>query len=604
MAKDTVQRRLAAIVAADVVGWSRLMGADEAGTLAALKAHRQELIDPKLAEYGGRIVKTTGDGMLVEFASAVDAVNSTTDIQAAMVARNEGVPESRRMQFRIGVNLGEIIFEADGDIFGDGVNIAARLEELAEPGTVNISEDVYRQVHGRLDAALQDLGAQELKNIRNPVRVYRVGEAAPAAAAAPVAAPEATPVTPRKPESPTTVGFDTRPAIAVLPFDNMSRDEDQEFFADGIAEDLITALSLWRLFPVIARNSSFTYKGQKIDLKQVGRELGARYVLEGSVRKAGNRLRITAQLIDTESGAHIWAERFDRELEDIFDLQDEITESIVHNIMPEISMAETERAIRVPPANLDAWEYLQRGIWHLYRYTREDTEKAREYFLGALERDASLSLAASYRATCNVWDLLYGWTDSPAESMVEAMEYCRRAIALNSQDPTAYSISSAIVSLSGDAARGIEEGKRAVELNPSSSLAQFCSAFPLIYLGRAEEALAGMDRAIRLSPRDPMMPVYYGVQGLAYLMLRRFDESITCLNRALQEQPDNVRALLRLTAAEAHNGDLNAARATFARAERVMPAPSREYFAASHPFANSEDLDFLLEGLRLAGWQG
>ena len=563
-----------------------------------MKAHRQELIDPKFGEYGGRIVKTTGDGMLVEFASAVDAVNCTTDIQAAIAARNDGVPESTRMQFRIGVNLGEIIFEADGDIFGDGVNIAARLEELAEPGTVNISEDVYRRVHGRLDAALQDLGAQELKNISNPMRVYRIGEAAPAAA------PEPAPATPRKPETPTTVGFDTRPAIAVLPFDNMSRDEDQEFFADGIAEDLITALSLWRLFPVIARNSSFTYKGQKIDVKEVGRELGARYILEGSVRKAGNRLRITAQLIDAESGAHIWAERFDRELEDIFDLQDEITESIVHNIMPEISFAESERAIRVPPANLDAWEYLQRGIWHLYRYTREDTEKAREYFIGALERDASLSLAASYLAVCNIWDLLYGWTDSLAESMAEAMEYCRRAIALNSQEPTAHSISGTIIALSGDAARGLEEGKRAVELNPSSSLAQFCSAFPLIYLGRAEDALAGIDRAIRLSPRDPMMPIYYGIQALAYLMLRRFDESITCSNRALQAQPDNIRALLRLTAAEAHNGDLGAARATFARAERVMPAPTREFFATSHPFANSEDLDFILDGLRLAGWQG
>ena len=490
----------AAIVAADVVGWSRLMGDDEAGTLAALKAHRQELIDPKLGEFGGRIVKTTGDGMLVEFASAVDAVNCTTEIQAAIAERNEGVAESKRMQFRIGINLGEIIIDTDGDIFGDGVNIAARLEELAEPGTVNISEDVYRQLHGRLDATLQDLGTQELKNIKNPVRVYRVGDAEEAEASPADAV--------HKPKSPTAVGaigaggFEARPAIAVLPFDNMSRDEDQEFFVDGIAEDLITALSLWRLFPVIARNSSFTYKGQKIDVKQIGSELGARYVLEGSVRKAGNRLRITAQLIDAESGAHVWAERFDREIEDIFDLQNEITERIVHNIMPEISLAEAERAIRVPPANLDAWEYLQRGAWHLYRYTREDTEKAREYFVDALARDPSLSLAASYRATCNIWDLLYGWTDSPADCMAEAMEFCRQAIALNSQDSTAHSISGSIMAISGDAARGLEAGKRAVELNPSSSLAHFCSAFPLVYLGRAEESLAGIDRAARSDDAD------------------------------------------------------------------------------------------------------
>ncbi|MEE8172799.1 MAG: adenylate/guanylate cyclase domain-containing protein, partial [Alphaproteobacteria bacterium] len=363
MARDSVQRRLAAILAADVVGWSRLMGADEAGTLARLKQHRGALLDPKFEEYGGRIVKTTGDGVLVEFPSAVDAVKCASEIQEAMAKRNAGVPESTRMLFRVGINLGEIIIDTDGDIFGDGVNIAARLEELAEPGTVNISEDVYRQVHSRLDAELQDLGAQELKNIAKPVRVYRVGGATSATPAGGAV---------NAPGGAAPTGFEARPAIAVLPFDNMSRDEEQEYFADGISEDLITALSLWRLFPVIARKSSFTYKGQKVDVKQVGRELGARYVLEGSVRKAGQRLRITAQLIDAESGAHVWAERFDRELADIFDLQDEITESIVHNIMPEISMAEAERATRVPPASLDAWEYLQRGLWHIYRYTRED----------------------------------------------------------------------------------------------------------------------------------------------------------------------------------------------------------------------------------------
>ncbi len=596
MTDTRVQRRLAAIVAADVVGWSRLMGADETGTLAALKAHRQELIDPKLSEYDGRIVKTTGDGMLVEFPSAVDAVKCTTEIQAAMAERNQGVAEAKRMDFRIGINLGEIIIDTDGDIFGDGVNIAARLEELAEPGTVNISEDVYRQVHGRLEAGLHDLGSQDLKNIAKPVRVYRVGENAAAAPAA------AAPQNPGKPA--TAGGFEARPAIAVLPFDNMSRDEDQEFFADGIAEDLITALSLWRQFPVIARNSSFTYKGQKIDVKQVGQELGARYVLEGSVRKAGNRLRITAQLIDADSGAHIWAERFDRELEDIFDLQDEITESIVHNIMPEISIAESERATRVPPANLDAWEYLQRGIWHLFRYTRADTEKARDLFNGALERDPSLSLAESYQATANIWDVLYGWTDTPADSMAQAMEYCRRAIVLNSQDSTAHAITGSIMAISGDAERGHEEGKRAVELNPSSALAHFCSAFPLVYLRRSEEALAGIERAVRLSPRDPMVPIYYGVQALAHLMLRDFDDSIAYSRRALQEQPDNIRALHRLAVAEAHKGDLDAARATYAEAERVMPSPSLEYIAASHPFAYTEDLDFILDGLRKAGWEG
>ena len=591
MVENRVQRRLAAIVAADVVGWSRLMGADEAGTLATLKAYRKELIDPKLAEYDGRIVKTTGDGMLVEFASAVDAVNCTTEIQAAIAKRNEGVPENIRMRFRIGINLGEIIIDTDGDIFGDGVNIAARLEELAEPGTVNISEDVYRQVHGRLDAGLHDLGQHDLKNIAKPVRVYRVGEAAAAGGS-------------RVSSGAVETGFEARPAIAVLPFDNMSRDEDQEYFADGISEDLITALSLWRLFPVIARNSSFTYKGEKIDVKQVGRELGARYVLEGSVRKAGQRLRITAQLIDAESGAHVWAERFDRELADIFDLQDEITESIVRNIMPEISLAETERASRVPPANLDAWEYLQRGIWHTFRYTREDNEKAKEYFAGALERDPTLALAAAWRAGANLWDVLYGWTETPRESMSEALEHCRRAISLNAQDSLAHSMLAAVLAFSGQAERATESGQRAVELNPSSSVAHFCRAVPLIYLRRNEEALAGIETAIRLSPRDPMMSLYHAVQALAHLMLRQFDKSIACSRRALREQPDNVRALHRLACALAHKGDLDAARAAYTEAERVLPAPPLEYFSGSHPFTHSEDLDFILDGLRMAGWKG
>ena len=295
------------------------------------------------------------------------------------------------------------------------------------PVTVNISEDVYRQILGRLDAGLEDLGPQELKNIANPVRVYRVGESAETNRAT------ATANQFEAPSGAGATGFDARPAIAVLPFDNMSRDAEQEYFADGISEDLITALSLWRLFPVIARNSSFTYKGQKVDVKQVGRELGARYVLEGSVRKAGNRLRITAQLIDAESGAHVWAERFDRELEDIFDLQDEITESIVRNVMPEMSHAETERATRVPPANLDAWEYLQRGLWHIYRYTREDNGKAKEYLAGALERDPTLALAAAFQGAANFWDVLYGWTESPRESVSQALEHCRRAVALNAQ---------------------------------------------------------------------------------------------------------------------------------------------------------------------------
>jgi adenylate cyclase len=598
MTRESVQRRLAAILAADVVGWSRLMGADEAGTLLTLKAHRRDLVDPKIAEYGGRIVKTTGDGVLVEFSSAVNAVKCASDIQESMVERNVGVPEDLRMLFRVGINLGEIIIDTDGDIFGDGVNIAARLEELAAPGTVNISEDVYRQVLGRLDAGLEDLGPQELKNITNPVRVYRVGEPAETDRATATRNQSETPI------GAGATGFDARPAIAVLPFENMSRDEEQEYFADGISEDLITALSLWRLFPVIARNSSFTYKGKKVDVKKVGGELGARYVLEGSVRKAGNRLRITAQLIDAESGAHVWAERYDRDLDDIFDLQDEITESIVRNVMPEISHAETERATRVPPSNLDAWEHLQRGLWHIYHYTREGNEKAKEHLAMALERDPTLALAAAFQGAAHFWDVLYGWTESPRESVSLALEHCRRAVALNAQEPLAHAMLAVSLTFSGQAERGLEAGERGVELNPSSAIAHFCRAVPLVFMQRSEEALAEIETAIRFSPRDSLMSNYLGIQALVHLMLRQFDETIVCARRALREQSDNIRAFHRLAIAEAYKGNLDAARTAYAEAERLVPAPPLEFFAASYPFTHSEDLDFILDGIRKAGWQG
>ena len=363
MADKRVERRLAAILAADVVGYSRLVGIDEEGTLAALKALRKSLIDPKITEHRGRIVKNTGDGALVEFASAVDAVRCAVEIQRETADRTINIPEDRRIEFRIGINIGDIVIE-EGDIFGDGVNIAVRLESIAAPGGVCISEDVYRQVRGKFDATFEDIGEQKLKNIVQPVRVYRVrivGTSAGASAG----------------EHSTNLPLPDKPSIAVLAFQNMSGDLEQEYFADGIAEDIITALSKSRWLFVIARNSSFTYKGRSVDVKQIGRELGVRYVLEGSVRKSGNRVRITGQLVEAATGVHLWAERYDRDLTDIFAVQDEITESVASAIEPAMAQAERLRVSRKPPDSLVAWEAYHRGLWHFLKQEPSENDQAK-----------------------------------------------------------------------------------------------------------------------------------------------------------------------------------------------------------------------------------
>jgi TolB-like protein/class 3 adenylate cyclase len=364
MSEARVERRLAAILAADIAGYSRLMGNDEEGTLAALKACRRELIDPKIAEHRGRIVKTTGDGALVEFASAVDAARCAIEIQRVMAKRSAAVPEARRVEFRIGINVGDIISD-EGDIYGDGVNIAARVESLASPGAICLSEDAYKQIKGKVELDVSDMGEQQLKNIAQPVRVYSVR-------------------LDRAPERPVLVLPD-KPSIAVLAFQNMSGDPEQEYFVDGMAEDIITALSRMRWLFVIARNSSFVYKGRAVDLKQVGRELGVRYVLEGSVRKSGSRVRITGQLIDTATGAHLWADRFDGGLEDVFDLQDQVTTNVVGAIAPTLERAEIERAKRKPTESLDAYDYFLRGMASVHQWTSDANDEALRMFRKAIE---------------------------------------------------------------------------------------------------------------------------------------------------------------------------------------------------------------------------
>jgi adenylate cyclase len=379
MAEARAERRLAAILAADVAGYSRMMGADEEGTLAALKACRRELIDPKIAEHRGRIVKTTGDGALVEFASAVDAVRCATEIQRAMAERNAAISEDRRIEFRIGINVGDIIID-EGDIYGDGVNVAARVETLASPGAICISDNAYQQIKGKLTLEVSDVGEQQLKNIAQPVRVYSVRLAG--AATRP------------------TLSLPDRPSIAVLPFQNMSGDPEQDYFADGMVEDITTGLSRINWLFVIARNSTFAYKGKSIDVKQIGRELGVRYVLEGSVRKAADRVRITGQLIDTATGAHVWAERYDRKFDDIFALQDDITLSVVGAIEPSLRLAEIERVKRKRSDSLDAYDLVLQAQPDVYTRVPEHVTKALLLLERALTFDPNYALAHAYAAEC------------------------------------------------------------------------------------------------------------------------------------------------------------------------------------------------------------
>ena len=384
MAEARVERRLAAILAADIAGYSRLMGNDEEGTLAELKACRRELMDPKIAEHRGRIVKTTGDGALVEFASAVDATRCAIEIQRTMASRNATIPEDRRVEFRIGINVGDIIFD-EGDIFGDGVNIAARVESLASPGAICLSENAYKQIEGKVAIDVSDMGEQHLKNIAHPVRVY--GVRLDGASERP------------------TLALPDKPSIAVLPFQNMSGDPEQEYFADGVVEEIITALSRIRWLFVIARNSSFTYKGRAVDIKQVGRELGVRYVLEGSVRISADRVRITGQLIDASNGAHLWADRFDGALKDIFDLQDQVSASVVGAIAPKLEEAEIERAKRKPTERLDAYDYYLRGMaatHSVFEGTENAVSEALRLFYRAIELDPNYASAYGMAAWCHV----------------------------------------------------------------------------------------------------------------------------------------------------------------------------------------------------------
>jgi adenylate cyclase len=584
VAKDT-RRKLAAILAADVVGYSRLMGEDEAGTLDALRVHREGLIEPKIAEHEGRIVKLMGDGVLAEFPSAVEAVQCGVEIQHALAQRNADIPEDKRMAYRIGINLGDIIVEGD-DIYGDGVNIAARLEGLAEPGGVCVSGKVRDELRGKFDLGFDDLGAQSVKNIAEPVRVYRVTAEQLTLSAAPSSKPLPLP---------------DKPSIAVLPFDNMSGDPEQEYFADGIAEDIITALSKFRWFFVIARNSSFTYKGKSVDVKQVAEELGVRYVLEGSVRKAGNRVRISAQLIDAATGNHVWAERYDRELADIFDLQDEMTATIVGAIEPELGGAERARAKRKPPDNLDAWDRYQRGLWHFWRYTREDTDEAERLFQSSIDLDPGFGPAYAGIAYLLNFHVVYGWTDTPDQTLGRALRAGQLAVSTDDKDPFAHFALGRTLALQGNFEAAIAELEQAIDLNPNLALAYYGLGFALTWSGRAREALPHFHKAIRQSPHDPALWTFETLTGFAHIHLGEYAEAVEWLRKAARHPNSGFWANLSLAVAFVEQEESDKARAAMDAALQLQPDLSVTAVAAMLGSLHPDWKDRYLDGLRKAG---
>ncbi len=589
MAEERVQRRLAAILAADVVGYSRLMGHDETGTLAALKAHRKELIEPNSAEYHGRIVKLTGDGTLMEFGSAVDAVLFAVDVQRAIVGRNAEVPEDRRITYRMGINIGDIIIDGD-DIYGDGVNVAARLEGLADPGGICVARNVFNQVKNKVDLGFEDMGEQDIKNITEPVRAYRVlkGSEAPGAAS------PATEVA--------ALQLPDKPSIAVLAFNNMSDDPGQEYFADGIAEDVITALSRFRSLFVIARNSTFTYKGQAVDITQVARELGVRYVVEGSVRKAGNRVRITAQLVDAASGNHLWADRFDGSLDDVFDLQDQITEQIVVAVEPEIQIHERERARRKPPESLDAWELVQHGLSHYDHPNKTDLTEAIRHFGEAVALDPEFAAANAHLAMAYWMSVHFGHADDTANALAAARTSAEQAVSLDPNEPLARTILGRVHLFAGEIEMAIGEMRAAIAINPNLAWGHHSLGWVYHYgAGQPEQALPHYDTALRLSPRGFWRWLFFMVKGSALRALGRHDEAITYSRQACQFPDTGYQPYMYLVAALAEAGKTSEAQTVLEKAMQVQPALSIGYIRNNFVGMHEATWKSLRDSLRKAG---
>jgi len=572
-------RRLSAILAADMAGYSRLMGEDEAGTAQALRQYHAAA-DPLVVQHGGRIVKTTGDGVLIEFGSVIGAVECAVALQQLAAERNSGIAADRRMEWRIGIHLGDVLVEGD-DILGDGVNIAARLEGIAESGGICISEDAFRQVRGKIAVEFTDLGEQALKNIARPLRVYRAG---------PASAPE-------QPAAPATaLPLPDKPSIAVLPFQNISRDPEQEYFADGMVEEIITALSRIRWLFVIARNSSFTYKGQAVDVKQVGRELGVRYVLEGSVRKGGGRVRITGQLIDALTGTHLWADRFDGSLEDVFELQDRVAVSVAGVIEPTLQAAEMRRSAARLTTDLSAYDLYLRALAVFYPITKDRVLEALGLLEQAIAIDPNYGPALSWAAICHMRLVNDGWTEAPETNRGKATALARQALQMAQNDPDTLANAAEVLAYFGeDIGAMIELVDRALALNPSFARGWYRSGVLRVWAGQLDLAIEHVETSLRLSPRERMgQPLT--VMGIAYFLKRRFEEAASKLLLSIQNHPGFPNSYRTLAACYAHMGRLDEARAIVARLSTITP----QVVPSDLPWRNPEHRQLFLSGLRLA----
>ena len=590
MTTKDVKRKLTAILSADVQGYSRLMGDDEVATVETITAYRKVMTD-LIQEHHGRVVDAKGDNVLAEFPSVVDAIQCSVEIQKELGVRNADLPEHRRMEFRIGINLGDVI-EKEGTIYGDGVNVAARLEGLAEGGGICVSGTVYDQIENKLPMRYENLGEHRVKNITKPVRVYRVGME-PGERRFPErremgAASEA-------PE------LSDNPSIAVLPFDNLSGDPEQVYFVDGIVDDIITELSRFPYIFVIARTTSFTFKGKSVDVRQVGRELGVRYVLEGSVRKISDRVRITAQLIEAATGNHIWAERYDRNLEDIFKVQDEITAQVVGSIPPELYSAEMRRAQQRPAESLDVWNYAVRGRWYVLRLTREDNVEAKRLFGKALELDPNYVPALSFLVYCHVCDVLFGWSQAPPQSITEARRLARQAASLDENDPWVQCALGLTEFIAKNPDTAIAHYRRAIDLNPNFALAHGYLSCQLAYAGEAEAAIETGHKAIRLSPRDPELFHFHVGVGTGHFIAERYEEAVTWANKVIADRPETPAGHRLLAASLAQLGRIAEARKALEDLLKITPGLTATLLRNITHFKRPVDFDRYIDAMRKAG---
>jgi adenylate cyclase len=583
MAETRPLRRLAAILVADVVGYSRFMEADEVGALAALRQLRSEVVEPLVEQHSGRIVKTMGDGVLVEFASAVNAVNCALAVQARM--SDGSAPGAARMSLRIGINLGDVV-EEDADIYGDGINVATRLEALSPPGGICIAANVHEAVSGKINIAVDDLGERVLKNIARPVRAYIVRKSAdgkPRVAAPPLSLPD-------------------KPSIAVLAFENLSGEPEQDYFADGIVEEIITALSRVKWLFVIARNSSFAYRGRRVDVKQIGAELGVRYVLQGSVRKSGSRVRINGQLVDASAGLQIWADRFDGELADVFDLQDQVTMRVVGEISPKLEEAEIERALRKPTDNLDAYQCHMRGMAGFYRLTEEGNREGLAQFYRAIDIDPNFASAVAMAARSYAQRKAFGWPQLRSDESAEVERLARRAASLGKDDAVVLTMAGIALAYSlADLEGGESLINRAVSLNPNLASAWFFSGWVKVLLGDSAAALERLARAMRLSPQDPNMYNMHTATAAAHFIAGNYHQAMSSAAAAVENQPNFVLANSLLAASAGHCGDASTARNALARLLHLVPQLHVKGITDLFPVRRGEDLARLADGLRKAG---